>query len=312
MKPKEKDLAVGGQAVIEGVMMRSGKKISTAIRKDDKIIVKKEDYVSITKRYKFLGLPFIRGVISLFEMMYIGMRTLMWSAQENSFEEGEKLSNWQIALTVVLSLIFSIALFKFLPYLFTNLLGFREVQQPIFFNIIDGIIKIIILVSYLFLISRMNDIKRVFQYHGAEHKAVNAYESGSELTPKKVKKFSRIHPRCGTNFILNVFLIGVIIFSIVPVIVQNLFSGFSEMGNLLRFSILFSARILMLPVIAGISYEWLKMGGKFKNQKFMNILNAPGLLIQRITTREPTLDQIEVACAALSSAIEDNPKESSI
>jgi uncharacterized protein YqhQ len=302
---KKKIDPVGGQAVIEGVMMRSGSHIATAIRKKDRIVINKIPFMPLGKKYKILGLPLIRGVVSLFEMMYVGMKMLMWSAQEGlDEEEGEELKGWQIGITVIISLVFSLALFKFLPYLFTNVIGFRETNQPIIFNLIDGVIKIGILLIYLFAISRMKDIARIFQYHGAEHKAVNAYEKEKKATPELAEKYSRIHARCGTNFILNVFLIGVLVFSLVPVLVSRFVSGFSEMHLFSQFGILFLGRLMMLPIVAGVSYEWLRFFGRFSDSWFTKVMNMPGLLVQRITTNEPTMDQLEVSCAALNAALD--------
>lgn len=293
---------VGGQAVIEGVMMRNGEKLATAIRKDGTIKVKKENLNPISKRYKFLGWPFMRGVVSLVEMMYTGTKALMWSASEAG-EEDEQLSNSQITLTIIVSFFFAIALFVGLPYILTYLLGISEQNNPVLFNLIDGLIKLIILVSYIYLIGLMPDIRKVFQYHGAEHKTIHTYERNRELNVRNVKPFPTAHSRCGTSFLMIVILIGVFIFSFIPLIAQAIYPIYT-LHPVARYVILFAARIMLLPVVAGISYEWLKLTPMISTRSWLYWLNYPGMWVQRLTTREPTDDQIEVAIAALNAVTE--------
>ncbi|MFO7711033.1 MAG: DUF1385 domain-containing protein [Candidatus Woesearchaeota archaeon] len=305
MKP-----TVGGQAVIEGVMMRAGDRIATAIRKNDEIIVKRETYSPLSKRYPFLGWPFFRGVVSLFEMMYLGTKSLMYSAQESADEEGEELKGSHITLTVIVAILFSLGLFVFLPYVLTNLAGLKEGTQPVLFNLIDGIIKVIIIVGYIYAIGFMSDMRRVFEYHGAEHKAVHTFEKNKQLIPDQANHFSTVHPRCGTSFLMIVVLTGVVLFSLIPVVLQSLFPSMTSMHTLLRLGIFFLARLAMLPVIAGISYEWLKLAPAISRRSFLSILFLPGLWVQKLTTREPTPDQLEVSFEALKAVLDDTTSAS--
>src|SRR3989338_1665088 len=201
----QKKLDVGGQAVIEGVMMRSKNHLVTAVRKKVKIIYKKDKIRKKPKLYQFF---FIRGIVNLIEMLVIGIKTLNWSASQQTDEE-EELSNWAIALTLIVAFALAIGLFLLLPYALTYLIGIKETSRPILFNIIDGIIKVAILILYVYLISLMKDIKRVFQYHGAEHKSVFCYEDNKKLTVENAEKYTTLHPRCGTAFLMIVIIVGV-------------------------------------------------------------------------------------------------------
>ena len=291
---------IGGQAVIEGVMMKSPNYISTAVRKPSKKIkTKTEKSVSLTVRSKLLGLPFIRGVVSLFEMLIIGFKTLTYSANEALEEEEEELGKVGMFLTIMSAVLFGLGLFVVLPYVLTVLVGVIEESNALLFNFIDGMIKLVIFIIYLIVISFMHDIKRVFQYHGAEHKTVNCYEAGEKLIVKNVKKYSALHPRCGTSFILIVILIGVVVLSFVPIFMQFIFSGVMDWHWALKRLILLFGRILFLLPIAGIAYEFLRLSARFRDSKVMEFCMSPGLLAQRLTTREPSTDQIEVAIAAL-------------
>jgi uncharacterized protein YqhQ len=291
---------IGGQAVIEGVMMRNKNKVATAVRlPNKKIKIKKQ---RLKPRSKFLKLFFIRGIINLIDMLTLGIKTLMWSADQQTGEE-EKISKTEITITVILSLAFGIGLFLFLPYLFTYLLGFKELINPLLFNIIYGTIKAGMLVLYLYLISFMKDIRRVFQYHGAEHKVVFCYENKKSLTPENIKKFITAHPRCGTSFLIIVILVSVILFSFIPLIVQNIYPAINSIHWLLRRVILFACRLLLLPVVAGFSYEILKFGAKHQDNIIFRALTLPGLWVQKLTTKEPTKKQIEVATRALKSVL---------
>lgn len=297
---------VGGQAVIEGVMMRRGDRIATAVRKPDGITVRKETFPSITKRIPFLGWPFMRGAVSLFETMYIGTRSLIYSANEAADEDDEEnveLSTWHIFIAVGGSLLFAIGLFVLLPYMATTFIGIQEKSDPIIFNLVDGIIKLIILIAYILLIGQMSDIRRVFQYHGAEHKSVHAYEHRKTLTPQEAQRYPTAHVRCGTSFLLIVILVGVVIFSFIPVIVSAAYPAIDTVNPFMRYSILFLARIAMLPVIAGISYEWLQFTPRLSKKSILYTLALPGLFVQRLTTREPTSDQLEVAIEAIKAVL---------
>lgn len=271
---------IGGQAVIEGVMMKSEKNMAVSVRlQNNKIKTKKE---RLRRRGSWLKWPFIRGVINLYDILILGIKTLSWSANQQ-LEEKEKLTTFQLVLTIVLSLGFGILIFIVAPFFLTTVFPVKGVL----FNLIDGIIRVIILVGYMLVISLMKDVKTLFRYHGAEHKVVSCYEADKKLDVKNVKKFSTLHPRCGTSFLVIVLAISIIIFSfIVGPWYTRLFG-----------------RILLLPVVASISYELLRLGGKFKDNKIMKIINAPGMLIQKISTKEPTNKQIEVAITAFKTVL---------
>ncbi len=271
---------IGGQAVVEGVMMASRKKVAVSVRKNDgKIKTKTEKRNNISEKFK--KTIFLRGLVSLFEMLYIGTKALMWSSNEN-LEEDEQIGGWGMFFTLILSFAVAIGLFIALPLWFSKLLS----EDRIIFNVLDGIFRVALFVAYLWFISRFKDIHRVFQYHGAEHKAVNCYEAGKSLNVKNVEKFSRIHPRCGTSFIFIVLIISIILFSLV----------WSE-----SWFLKFLYRILLIPVIAAISYEILRYNAR-KPNKILCFLTKPGLWLQKITTQEPDKKQLEVAIAALKAA----------
>jgi len=292
--PKKHD--VGGQAVIEGVMMRSKRNIVTAVRKKGKIIYKKD---KIKRKSKIAQFFFIRGIVNLIEMLIIGIKTLNWSAAQQ-VEEEEELSNWAIALTMIIAFAFAIALFMLLPYVLTYLIGIKETNNPLWFNVINGIIKAGILVLYVYLISLMKDIRRVFQYHGAEHKAVFCYEDNKKLTIENAKKYSTLHPRCGTAFLMIVIIIGIFLFSFIPSIVNNIYPSINTIHWLLKRTILFISRIFLLPIVAGFAYEILKFSAKHQDNPIFRTLTLPGLWIQKITTKKPSKRQLEVAIAALN------------
>lgn len=295
---------VGGQAVIEGVMMRNGDRYATAIRTPQKeIIIDKRDYVSLTKKYKLLGLPVIRGAVAFLESMVVGMKILTFSAEffevegeaevkktkldnwlENRF--GDKLNDFAIILSVILAMTFSLGLFIFIPATLSQLL--RDVlPNARWMNLIDGLVRIAILLLYIVLISKLKDIQRVFQYHGAEHKTIHCYESDKPLTVENVKQMSRLHKRCGTNFIFIVVAISVVVLTVI---------------NVQTYALRLAVRLLCLPLIAGISYEVLKFFGR-TDSKLVDFLTYPGLMLQKITTSEPDDSQIEVAIAALEASL---------
>jgi uncharacterized protein YqhQ len=301
---EKKEIQVGGQAVIEGVMMRGPNYLATAIRrKDNTIEVKKEPFESITKRSKFLGLPIVRGFVSLVEMMIIGIRTLNFSASryELDLEEDDKKekSKTREKVEEVFSYIFAFGLafllFAFLPYQIAEWLNLAK--DNIYFNLFAGLIRIFFFVIYVWVISLMKDVKRVFEYHGAEHKSVFAYENNSDLSIESVQNFKTFHPRCGTSFIFFVLLISILIFSIVDTFVAKYFGTPSVLVRL-------GYHFLMLPLISGISYEVLKLSGKNMNHPFVKIMTAPGLALQRITTQPPSNEQVEIALVAMRCALE--------
>ncbi|MBN2422764.1 DUF1385 domain-containing protein [Candidatus Woesearchaeota archaeon] len=291
---------IGGQAVIEGVLIKSPKKIVIAVRKpDNKIVLKKEK--SNEDNSVFFRIPFIRGIFKLIFMVKIGIDAITWSGNQ-VYEEQKELTKKEIFLIVVSSLFLSLVFFTFLPYLLTSL-KIGETTSPLLFNMVDGILKIIIFIIYILTISLMPDVKRLFEYHGAEHKTVNCYESGKKLTVKNIKKFSRIHTRCGTHFLMSLFIISVLVFSVLPNIVMYLFPGFLGLNLFLQKIILFVLRILFIPIVAAVSYESLKFNAKHYDNILIKFLSQPGLLLQRLTTKEPDNKQIEVAIKALDEVV---------
>ena len=292
-KSKEKVYTAGGQAVIEGVMMRTRHRIAVAVMKSDKKIkVKKQRFVPMSDRYKVLGWPFIRGIVNLAEMLVVGIKALTYSANEAMDEVEEELTLMQIVFSLALALGFALLLFKLVPLVLTQLLTNRiELLQKSYamFNIVDGIIKISLFAAYIFFIAYIEDIHRVFQYHGAEHKVVNCYEAGKKVNVKNARKFPTLHPRCGTSFILIVFVISIFIYALIP-------REFS-------FWLKFLSRVLLLPFIAGISYEILKLSDRWKHSRVFGILISPGLFIERLAVREPDSEQLEVAVEAMKGVI---------
>lgn len=299
--------SIGGQAVMEGVMMRGPKEIATAVRKSNgEIIIDKKEVSSVFTKYKFLKIPILRGVISFFESMITGVKCLMFSAEQVDLEDGEdckpsKFEQWLddkfgdkvkdivIYFSVFVSLIFSVGLFILLPTVLVGWLKKFIVSAPVL-SLCEGGVRIVIFLAYLFLVSRMKDIQRVFEYHGAEHKTIAAYEHGEELTPENARKYSRLHPRCGTSFLLIVMIISIIFFS---------FLKWETVWQRMLY------RLLLLPVVAGVSYEIIKFAGR-SDSKLVKWLTSPGLALQLLTTREPDDSQLEVAIAALKSVLTGN------
>jgi uncharacterized protein YqhQ len=287
---------IGGQAVLEGVMLRSPDYYVTCVRNEKGKIISQTE--KIAPKPGWMKLPFIRGVTNLIEMLFIGIKTLTWSANQIS-DEDEKLSNTQLILTLAAAIGFAIFLFVALPYILSLLTSVKEESSPFLFNVIDGVIKIIIFLLYLYLISFMKDIRRVFEYHGAEHKVVYCYEADKEITLKNVKKFSTKHPRCGTSFLFIVLLIGIFVFAIIPPLVLSILPSFAYFPFLIRKIILFILRIAFIPLIASISYELLKLTSKHSKNPLVKLISLPGLLLQHITTKEPDDKQIEVAIKSM-------------
>ncbi len=300
----EQQPIIGGQAVIEGVLMRNKDNIAIAVRTEKgKIVLKKEIIASITTRYPFLACPFFRGIIAFFQMLVIGIKALMYSTNVSIGEKEEHLSVLEITGLIVISLLFSIGIFVLAPYVMTHIIGFDERTAPIVFNLIDGIIKMLFFIIYVAIIGSMADIRRVFQYHGAEHKTVNCYEAGKRLTVQNVKQFSTIHPRCGTSFIVFVMIVGIFILSLIAPLTTAIVPTFSGLPFLLQKTTFFLLRILFLLPIASLSYEVLKLAGKYHENKILQLANSPGMLIQKLTTKEPDNKMIEVAITALKAVI---------
>lgn len=294
-----KKSSVGGQAVIEGVMMRGSKGIATAVRtsKGD-IQVDVKNTQPYTKRYKILGLPILRGFVSLIESLVVGVQTLNYSAsffeeegEPSKFEawfQGvfkEKTNDIVMGISLIISLGFSVGLFFILPTLVANLFK-RMGMNTLSLNIAEGIIRVSLFLIYIYLIGKMEDIKRVFEYHGAEHKTIFCYESEDDLTPESAAKYTRLHPRCGTNFMFLVMIVSIILFSL---------TGWNSVWQRILY------RIILLPVVSGVTYEIIRWMGK-SNSSISKILSYPGLKLQELTTREPDLSQLEVAIVALKAA----------
>jgi uncharacterized protein YqhQ len=284
---------IGGQAVLEGVMMRSPSSWAVAVRTPDGDIERVvRDIASPMQKRRIWRLPIVRGVIALGESLAIGFRALAISANVASRVEDEhgevktEISRTTIIISFIISIGFAISLFKVGPALLTDWIGIGGTGK---FVVVEGLIRVGILITYVALMGLLPDLRRVFQYHAAEHKAINALEAGEELTPETVQRYSLIHPRCGTAFLLWVMVIGVFVFALV---------------GRPHWYWLVASRVLLLPVIAGIAYELIRFAGKHPHNGALRVLLAPGLWLQRLTTREPTLDQIEVSIRALKEVLE--------
>jgi len=296
-----KKLNIGGQAVIEGVMIRGPKYNVVAVRKNKNIIVKKEKIKQ--RKGKFYKLPVVRGFYNLIDMLVIGTRSLMWSADQQ-LEKDEKISKKEMTLSFMFAILFAVGIFIILPYLATNFIGFYEETKPLMFNLIDGVIRLTMFLLYIVIISQMKDVRILFQYHGAEHMSIHCYEKGKKLNVNNVMKFSTLHPRCGTAFIMIVMVIAILTYSIITPLILTLFPQLLDANTFLRRVILFLIRISLLPLIAGISYEFLKFSAKFENNPIMKIFIFPGLLMQKITTKKPNKKQIEVAIEAVKNILQ--------
>ena len=284
---------IGGQAVLEGVMMRGPSAWSVAVRKPDGDIAEvNRPITSILLRHRWLRLPIVRGIIALGESLSIGFRALAISANYAAQQEGDdgevetELTRGQILFAFGIAIGFALLLFKVSPALITNWLPIESTGA---FVVIEGLVRVTIFILYLLIISMLPDLKRVFQYHAAEHKTINAYEDGAELVPERVQTYSKIHLRCGTAFLLWVMVIAIFVFA---------FVGRPDWPTLI------ASRILLLPVIAGLAYEVIRFGGKHPDNPIVRTLLTPGLWLQGLTTREPTLDQVEVSIQALQDVLE--------
>ncbi len=283
---------IGGQAVIEGVMMRSGNSYTVAVRSPETdIVLKKEIIRDLPKPLKW---PLIRGVVALFQALSIGIKALLYSAEASGHED-EKPSSASLFFTVVLAFVIGIGLFLLLPLYGTKLLGILSPSihdSSLLFNLVDGLLRVLVFLVYILAISSSKDIKRVFQYHGAEHKVVHAFEAGVELTPDNADKYSTVHPRCGTSFLIMVMFLSILVFSIIP----------KEWPFLDKFL----SRFFLMPFIAGLSYEFIKFSSKRLKNPIVKIMAMPGLWLQKLTTGIPSLDQIEVAIKALEEVLDMN------
>ncbi|SFQ98233.1 DUF1385 domain-containing protein [Desulfoscipio geothermicus] len=291
------EYSYGGQAVIEGVMMRGPDSRAVAVRRPDRsIVVDHKPVSSITSRLKPLKWPMIRGVVMLFESLVMGLQALSFSAGQAMEEEEEELTTRDIAITMIMAFALAIVLFVVVPTGATHLLT-RWVPGSLLQNLVEGIIRIGVFLIYVAAIARMNDIKRVFRYHGAEHKVINAYEAGDELTVERVQSYPTYHPRCGTSFLLIVLVVSILVFA-------------SLGEQVLWWRIL--SRILLLPVVAGISYELLKASARYEKNPLFCVVAAPGRWVQKLTTAEPDDDMVEVAMTALRAVLKEDRGEVSV
>lgn len=307
MDKKEHITSIGGSAVMEGVMMKGPKEIATAVRKPDgEIELDKRAVSSLVTKYHVNKIPVVRGVFAFFDSMICSIRALMWSAEffdieddaESKFDKwltekfGDKVKDIVIYFSLFISVIFSVGLFFVLPHFITSLLE-NVIKSNLIKTLIEGVIRISIFLGYVLLASRMEDIKRVFQYHGAEHKTIFCYEAGLDLTVENARSMSRLHPRCGTSFLVYVMIISIILFS------------FVSWGNMW---IRLGMKLLLLPVVAGISYEIIRWAGRSKN-KVVCVISRPGMWLQNITTREPDDSQLEVAIESMKAVLTENKED---
>jgi len=314
---QEKIMPIGGQAVIEGVMMRSPKRIATAIRRSNgDIEIKTQEYVSLIQKKKYLNIPIIRGAITLVEVMILGIKTLQWSADkamedldENERKKGKKkmkgkkpgMSTANAVFTISLALLIGIGLFFILPlYLTTEI--FNIEKEALFFNLVSGLIRITFFLLYVWGISFLKDVKRLFEYHGAEHKTIFAFENKKFLSPQIAQQFTTYHPRCGTSFLMIVMIISLLFFALFDTVIMQIYGDINLLIRIVT-------HIPLIPVIGGISYEALKASAKYSSSKVVHFLIIPGLALQRITTRKPDEKQLEIAIYALKSALGEEYKD---
>lgn len=321
MQSKEQHItSIGGQAVMEGVMMRGPYKTAVAVRKPNGEIETKIEENGTKTRSKFFKLPIIRGCVNFIDSLVIGMKALMYSAEfvdiegdeedkESKFDKwldekfGDKIKDIVIYVSIAISLVFSIVLFMILPTFVTR--GFEMlgnilpsikavVDSQLFTSLFEGIVRMAIFIGYLALVSNMKDIKRVYEYHGAEHKTIACYEAGEELTVENIRKHKRFHPRCGTSFLLFVMIVSILLFALLPRV------------DMVILRVIM--RLALLPVVAGISYELIKIAGRSKS-KCVTWMSKPGMWLQKLTTREPDDSQIEVAIASMIPCIPENKED---
>jgi len=315
---------IGGQAVIEGVMIRNKDIYSIAVRKSDGTIdVVKKSIRSPANNHKILRSPFIRGITALIENLVLGIKSLLYSAEialpeaktseksppceDSTSREGhssQRKSNFLIFFGMIPALLLGVTLFVVLPNLSTHYIGVIEKDSPFLFHIIAGVIRLALFLLYIVAISFMKDIKRTFQYHGAEHKSIFCYEAGKTLIISEAKRFKTLHPRCGTSFLFFVFFITIIVFPLITVALVYWYKDFAGLPLLYRKLLtIFLHLVIALPIIASLAYEVLKVSDRLKNNNIVKLIIAPGLLLQRITTKEPDDHQLEVAIEALKAVL---------
>jgi uncharacterized protein YqhQ len=309
-----RDAPVGGQAVLEGVMMRGVSTWAVAVRKpapeqiaDGRVMARgevprggidvvSEPLVSWVRRHRLLRLPIVRGIVALAESLKIGFKALGISASAQAGEADEEIGRGTWAGTVAVSILFAVGLFFLVPVGIASLLK-PQLHPALVFVLVEKLIRIAIFLGYLWLISRMKELQRVFEYHGAEHKTISCYEAGLPLTPENARRFSRLHPRCGTSFLLIVMVVAIVVFA--------------PLGTPAWY-ILFPSRVVGIPLVAGLAFELIKLFGKHRDKRWAQILMAPGMQLQKLTTRDPDLTQLEVAIVALQAVLAvENPDQAS-
>jgi uncharacterized protein YqhQ len=290
MSTEQREMSYGGQAVMEGVMMRGSNAMAVAVRQPDGEIVLHTEPLNTTIYTGTISkIPFLRALTSLWDVLVLGIRTLMYSADVALGEEEGVEFNGPVAWgTVAVSFVIGIGLFFVVPLLLVGLID-RYIESSVVSNIIEGVIRMAIFIAYIALIGQVPDIRRVFAYHGAEHKTINAYEAGADLTPEEVAKYSTAHYRCGTAFLLSVMVISILVFSLLgrPPMALRILS-----------------RIVLIPVVAGLAYEYIKFTNRYRESRIVKIIAAPNLALQSLTTREPDLSMLEVSIAALKRVLE--------
>lgn len=322
MSKKKHITSVGGQALIEGVMMQGPKGVATAVRKpDNSICVEYHDVKHLKDKNKIFGLPIIRGIVAFIESMILGYKLLMYSAEVSGMEDiedvemnkfekwltdkmGDKFMDFIMVIASILGFALAFVIFFFLPvFIFNKLNALCNMSLTAWQGTIEGCMKIVIFVIYMLLVSQMNDIKRLFKYHGAEHKSIACYENGEDLTVENVKKCSRFHPRCGTSFMFVMLILSIVVVTLLSLVVP------SELKqNTIAWMFI---KLPLIPIIMGLGYEFIKYAGKHNNL-FVKIVSAPGLWMQRITTKEPDDDIIEVGIESLKAVITDNIEDDEI
>ena len=322
MSKKKHITSVGGQALIEGVMMQGPKGVATAVRKpDNSICVEYHDVKHLKDKNKIFGLPIIRGIVAFIESMILGYKLLMYSAETSGMEDiedvemnkfekwltdkmGDKFMDFIMVIASILGFALAFVIFFFLPvFIFNKLNALCNMSLTAWQGTIEGCMKIVIFVIYMLLVSQMNDIKRLFKYHGAEHKSISCYENGEDLTVENVKKCSRFHPRCGTSFMFVMLILSIVVVTLLSLVVP------SELKqNTIAWMLI---KLPLIPIIMGLGYEFIKYAGKHNNL-FVKIVSAPGLWMQRITTKEPDDDIIEVGIESLKAVITDNIEDDEI
>lgn len=322
MSKKSHITSVGGQALIEGVMMQGPKGVATAVRKpDNSICVEYHKVKHLKDKCKFFGIPIIRGIVAFIESMILGYKLLMYSAEVSGMEDiedvemtkfekwlddkfGDKFMDFIMGLATVLGFALAFLIFFFLPvFIFNRINAACDLRLTPWQGTIEGLMKIVIFVVYMVLVSQMKDIKRLFKYHGAEHKSIACYESGEELTVENVKKCTRFHPRCGTSFMFVMLILSIVVVTLLSLVVPSELKQNTVLWMLIK--------LPLIPIIMGIGYEFIKYAGRHNNL-FVKILSAPGLWMQRITTKEPDDDIIEVGIASLTAVITDNIEDDEI